>query len=186
MVISVCVMLSVGVMHKKAGYKKKICYFEQLIQSASYRHNVDPQLVKAVVKQESKFQQNAVGSKGEVGLMQLTPMAVQDWERVHHRRLGSRSVLFAPRLNIEIGTWYLGIALNHWHHHRENVVMALIQYNAGRSRAVDWARDHQGKPIMEIIPFETTRTYIKHVLTNHAEFLKSPDTYRDILHGSTK
>ena len=165
---------------KTIGYTKKIGYFEELIQSASSRHNVDPCLVKAVVKQESQFDQYALGMDGEIGLMQITPMAVRDWERIHHRRLGLASALYAPKLNIEIGTWYLGTALKQWHNHEDRVTMALIQYNAGRSRALNWARKYSGETIRDVIPFKSTRYYIRNVLYYYSHFLRKNKVSRGL------
>jgi soluble lytic murein transglycosylase len=156
----------------KSSHESKSNNYNHLITNAAARHNVDPTLVKAVIKQESQFHADARGAKKEIGLMQVTPAAVKDWERVQKRRVGSTGAVFEPELNIEIGTWYLGIALKQWRRHPEKEILALVQYNAGRARALKWSEENNGKNILESIPFETTRTYIMNVLQYRSEFNK--------------
>ena len=53
-----------------------------MIEQAGLRNGVDPCLLKAVIWRESRFDRTAIGSKGEVGLMQVMPKyAGLEWAR---------------------------------------------------------------------------------------------------------
>ena len=113
-------------------------YAEEIRQAAG-RHGVDPQLVRALIWRESRFRAHAVGSKGEIGLMQLLPRgAVAEYARVHKVPAKSRRELFDVRGNLEVGCWYLGTALRRWRGADHDLERALTQYNAGESRAREW------------------------------------------------
>ena len=47
--------------------------FDDLILDSAKRHNVDPDLIRAMTRQESGFKRKAVSNKGAQGLMQLMP-----------------------------------------------------------------------------------------------------------------
>ena len=94
--------------------------YDTLILEISERHGVDPCLIKAVIWRESGFRPYARGTSGEIGLMQIMPdKAVSDWARKHRRPDPPKGSLFTPRLNIEIGTWYLSRALRRWNSYKD-------------------------------------------------------------------
>lgn len=135
--------------------------FDPLIWDAATRHDVSPFLVKAVITRESRFRPLARGGKGEIGLMQITDGAVKDWSRETGNPVPQRGLLFDPRMNIEIGTWYLARAMKRWRDYRDGEVLALAQYNAGGSNAARWAPDDPaGGMAIERIGFSSTRDYI--------------------------
>ena len=55
--------------------------YDDLIEQASIRHDVDPCLIRAVIKKESRFNAGARGKHKEVGLMQITAAVATDWEK---------------------------------------------------------------------------------------------------------
>jgi soluble lytic murein transglycosylase len=145
--------------------------FMAIAYDAARRHGVDPCLVMGVIQTESAWRADATGKAGEIGLMQITPGAAADWERVTGRRYGARSALYTPALNVEIGTWYLARALQRWADRQDPVIWALVQYNAGPTRAGELAGVHREIGLAEV-PIPITRTYIERV-THHR------DTFRD-------
>lgn len=139
--------------------------YDQYIAQAADRHNVPPALVQAVIAVESSYRPRVRGKDGELGLMQITVPVAQDWRRHTGRKYGAKGLLLDPRLNIEIGTWYLGRALRRWREYRHGVKLALAQYNAGPGKVTEWVPQSPRADPIDGISYPGTRQYIKKVLS---------------------
>lgn len=78
------------------------------IMHEAYKYRLDPYIIAAVIKGESNFNPRAVGSMGEIGLMQLKESTAK-WitKKMKISWRGKRS-LYDPLTNIKIGSAYLG------------------------------------------------------------------------------
>ena len=142
------------------------------IRKAAARHGVDPQLVRAVIYQESRFRPDAIGDHGEVGLMQILPSgAVADWARLHRRKAPSHAALMDVELNLEIGVWYLARALERWSAYRERIPLALIQYNAGETRAERWKPEKTDGDVVPRIRIGSTRIYVERIVARYHRYI---------------
>jgi soluble lytic murein transglycosylase-like protein len=117
--------------------------YEPFVLEHAARHNVRPDLVRAVIQVESGYNPRARSPKGAMGLMQLMPATA--------RELGVRNA-FDPAENIRGGTAYLRRLLDRYD---GNEQLALAAYNAGAG-AVD-------KYNRTVPPYRETRDYVKKV-----------------------
>lgn len=113
------------------------------IAAAAIRNQVPPELVLAVIQQESNWDIEAFSGEAH-GLMQLTPGTAE--------RFGlSIGAIYSPIENIEVGTKYLGWLIRRYD---GNLLKAVAAYNAGEG-AVD---RYNGVP-----PYSETEKFVDRV-----------------------
>ena len=117
------------------------------IEQAAARHNVDPNLVRSVIKVESNFNPNAVSRKGAMGLMQLMPETARSL---------NVSNPFDPEQNVDAGVRHLRKLLDSY---GGDVRLSLAAYNAGSGAVARSA----GMP-----RFAETRSYVRRITDLYA------------------
>ena len=115
----------------------------EVVNEASGKYRLDPDLVNSVIKAESDFKVRAVSPKGAQGLMQLMPGTAS--------QLGVPDA-FDPEANVNGGTKYLRELLERYNF---DLVKALAAYNAGPQRVEKFG----GVP-----PFYETRAYVARIV----------------------
>jgi soluble lytic murein transglycosylase len=137
------------------------------LMSSARAAGLDETWVYGLIRQESRFIQDIRSNAGAQGLMQLMPATA----RYVARKFGMND--FAPArinevdVNLRLGTGYLRMVLDDLD---GDAVLATAAYNAGPGRARLWrstlARPVEGAIFAETIPFNETREYVKHVMSN--------------------
>lgn len=145
--------------------------YDDLIAKAGNEYGVDKQLIRAVIWRESHFNRRHVGSRAEIGLMQVTQNAAHEWATAAREPIPLRQDLFRPEINIRAGTWYLHRAIEYWSvkPKANPLPYALAEYNAGRSNALRWAIHDQNDPnvFWNGITYPSTRRYVRDILCNY-------------------
>jgi soluble lytic murein transglycosylase len=145
------------------------------ILAAAQRFRVDPALVKAVVWRESRFNPNARGRKGEIGLMQIMKDTADDWAQAERIPLFMHAQLFDPAKNTQAGAWYLGKLLRRYPQADNPVPFALADYNAGRTHVLRWmkgAATTNSATFTAQIEFPSTKDYVQQVSQRYARYRK--------------
>ncbi|HLO04894.1 MAG TPA: lytic transglycosylase domain-containing protein [Symbiobacteriaceae bacterium] len=143
--------------------------YHDLIEAAAARHQVDPHLVVALMRNESHFNPAAQSREGALGLMQIMPetgawIAAQMEELSEPDKPFDPAQLLDPATNIEMGCWYLA---NLNREFASDPVVVLAAYNGGRSNVRDWLDSQTWtgeRHTLDQIPFPETRIYIGRVL----------------------
>ncbi|GAB4344267.1 MAG: transglycosylase SLT domain-containing protein [Cyanophyceae cyanobacterium] len=155
--------------------------YQDLVVKWSTQRNLNPMLVTALMRQESRFEREIVSVAGAVGLMQVMP-ATGKW--VAPQAGIATYDLNNPDDNIALGTWFLDYT------HREydgNSMFAIASYNAGPGNVSQWIRRFGTADLdafVEAIPFGETRGYVESVFENYWNYLRlyNPETTR-LLNG---
>lgn len=132
---------------------------------------IDETWVYGLIRQESRFIQDARSSVGAQGLMQLMPATA----RYVARRVGMNDYhptrIVELETNLRLGTHYLRLVYDDLD---GQPVLASAAYNAGPNRARAWRaslpRLVEGAIFAETIPFNETRDYVKKVMANAATY----------------
>ena len=130
---------------------------DSVIKQTAQRHDMDADLVRAIIQVESNFNPRAVSHKGAMGLMQLVPSTA--------RHLGVNNV-FNPVENVDAGVRFLKYLMSAF---GGDLKLSLAAYNAG-PKAVE---RHGGVP-----PYPETKNYIKKIGDLYSVSLSNRDRNR--------
>ena len=133
------------------------------INAAATRFEIEPQLIAAVIRAESRFKHDAVSNKDAIGLMQLLPSTAAFIAQKNSIEIPTNiqvsAALKDPELNIMLGVAYLRYLLDKF----DDLQTALFAYNAGEGNVSRWLRE-QGADSLTTTPFAETNAYAARVL----------------------
>jgi len=160
--------------------------YDELIARVAPVYSLEPDLVHAVIYEESFFWTHARSGAGAKGLMQVTDVVVNEWRtekgyerlpapvrrRAEAPGASNAAVLADPELNLNVGCWYLGKMLARFRGEEDPLAVALAAYNAGASNAERWLRASRATPgangararaFVDAIDYPETKGYVQDV-----------------------
>jgi soluble lytic murein transglycosylase-like protein len=133
------------------------------VVAAADAAKIDPLLLLALVREESRYDPNAISSARAVGLAQLLPSTARVMLR---NRSLSAQALTEPEINLRLGARYLSGQLERF---GGDVRLALAAYNAGPGSARRWVgMDADTDHFVERISITETRGYVRRVMGSYA------------------
>jgi len=127
-----------------SGTASSASAYHSIIHEKASIYDLDPSLIKAVIKTESNWNSRAVSRKGAMGLMQLMPATAMDMNVQNP---------YDPEENIEGGTKYLRYLLERFN---GDITLALAAYNAGPKTVEKFGY---------VPPITETKQYVSKVLS---------------------
>ena len=143
--------------------------FRDSIARVSKQSSIPPDLLQALMREESALDPRALSATGALGLTQVMPATARMLARKLKLKGYQTASLFDPETNIRIGGAYLGELYARFQH----PALALASYNAGPGAVSGWMKARgtlQLDAWVEEIPLDETRGYVKRCLRSFAAY----------------
>ncbi|MBI4909805.1 MAG: lytic transglycosylase domain-containing protein [Acidobacteria bacterium] len=125
---------------------------KELVEQAAVNNGLPPSFLHLVARQESGYRQDAVSSKGAIGIMQLMPGTAAALDADPHD----------PAQNVEAGARLLRDLLVQYQGYPDQVRRALAAYNAGPGAV----QRFNGVP-----PYAETQNYVNRIVEAYRKTL---------------
>lgn len=146
--------------------------FAHYVSEAGRKFGVAPELMYAIMRQESLFDPLARSHADAFGLMQLIPEAAKRVEGTSGIKLETPEELYRPDVNVTLGAAFLRNLMDQYD---EQFVLTVASYNASEKAIRGWMKTRfkgDALEFIEDIPYEETRGYVKLVLRNYIFYLR--------------
>ncbi|MBL9038067.1 MAG: lytic transglycosylase domain-containing protein, partial [Archangium sp.] len=138
--------------------------------AAAATKGLDPDLLQALMREESALDPRALSWAGALGLCQLMPATAAEVAAQLKLKPPSTADLMEPALNLQLGAKYLADLVVRM---KGVKPFALASYNAGAGAVTRWRRELAEDDLpswVERIPVEETRNYVKRVLRSYVTY----------------
>ena len=146
----------------KKLYKKD---YSEYVSKYAEEYDIDENLIYALIKAESNFNEKAVSHQNAKGLMQLMQSTAQDLANRSQIKLTKDNIL-EPDININLGTQYIALLLNKY----DSIEVALAAYNAGSGNVDRWIKNgtiKSDRSDIENVQYKETNTYVRKIMRNY-------------------
>jgi soluble lytic murein transglycosylase len=140
--------------------------FDSLVGRFCDEFKVEPELIYAIMRQESIFDPVIVSPVGAIGLMQIMPFTGEQIARELNDTYDTDS-LYNPAVNVRYGVYYIGSLIKEF---EGDMVCAVAGFNGGPHNVKKWLETKKSDDqdlFVEDIGFSETRNYVKKVLANY-------------------
>jgi soluble lytic murein transglycosylase len=143
--------------------------YDTEVRRGSSLSALPPDLIYAIIRQESLYRADARSSADAIGLMQLLPETARRTAKSWGLPAPSNSTLVIPSVNVPLGSAYLRSMLDRW---QGQAPFAIASYNAGPGAVKRWlpAAPMDMDIWVENIPYNETRTYVQRVSWHRVVF----------------
>ncbi|MDH3485074.1 MAG: transglycosylase SLT domain-containing protein [Myxococcales bacterium] len=143
--------------------------FSPLIEKIADDRGIPPSFVRAVAREESSFDPEAVSWAKAYGLVQLIMPTAKRFAEEAGVKATPRT-LKKPDVNLKIGTAYMAWL---WDRFEQNPALVPAAYNAGEGAVRRWLEDDSARSLdvfIEEIPYDETRRYTRRVLQTYGVY----------------
>ncbi len=142
-------------------------FYQGEVKKRAREFKLDENLIYAVIREESRFNERDVSGSGAIGLMQILPSTAK-WimEKTGLKDITMEDV-FKPEINIFLGAWYLRYLLDKFN---GDILLAVASYNGGPGLIGRWVEAGGLKDrdiAIEMMPKEETKYFCQKVLFSY-------------------
>ncbi len=172
--------------------------YDKQIVTVARKYDLDPALIKSIIYEESFFNPRAQSAQNAVGLMQVTPVAAQEWMASTRSRTLREAIATVsktsqtnsepsfeeafsdPEISLHAGCWYLQSLLNRYREESNRLAVALAAYNAGPTNVERWAPNSERSNLSQEefiarIEFPVTRNYVQKIIERYNYYKRDAD-----------
>ncbi len=177
-------LLQLGQYRRAIGMATRSRYSEELhrfwyplaywddVDAIAKKQGIDPFMLLAVMREESRFDAGARSVAGALGLMQIMPATAYRLDKTLKLGISRPAQIHDADNNITLGAFYLKSLFSEF----GSFARVLAAYNAGEAITRQWEQQANYKSddeFIEDIPYPETRNYVKKVITSYLEYRKS-------------